>query len=186
MDKLVMNASVLIVAGSETTATVLSGVTYLLLDNPDKLAQLHTELRKAFNSDNDITLAKVSRLDYMLACLEETMRLYPPVPIGLPRIVPKGGRIVGGVYLPEGVCFLFPLLYMMYTNNVDRPTSPYGNDLYTETRPTSKTLTASVQSVFWETQDLQATSETCYNRFMWASGIVSADRESTGSASEDD
>ncbi|KAI0155736.1 cytochrome P450 ClCP1 [Pestalotiopsis sp. NC0098] len=102
MDKLVMNASVLIVAGSETTATVLSGVTYLLLDNPDKLAQLHTELRKAFNSDNDITLAKVSRLDYMLACLEETMRLYPPVPIGLPRIVPKGGRIVGGVYLPEG------------------------------------------------------------------------------------
>lgn len=113
MDKLVMNASVLIVAGSETTATVLSAATYLLLTNPERLAKLHTELRKAFKTDGDITLAKVSHLDYMLACLEETMRLYPPVPIGLPRIVPKGGRIVGGVYLPEGVRFPFPVLYMM-------------------------------------------------------------------------
>ncbi|KAK6205928.1 hypothetical protein LQW54_008120 [Pestalotiopsis sp. IQ-011] len=135
MDKLVMNASVLIVAGSETTATVLSGVTYLLLTNPDKLAKLEEELRKAFDSDDDITLAKASHLDYMLACLEEAMRLYPPVPVGLPRIVPKGGRIVGGVYVPEG--------------------------------PTSETLIASVQSVFWEIQDLQAMSDTCSNRSMW-------------------
>lgn len=111
MDKLVMNASVLIVAGSETTATVLSGVTYLLLTNPDKLAKLEEELRKAFDRDDDITLAKASHLDYMLACLEEAMRLYPPVPIGLPRIVPKGGRIVGGVYVPEGVCFAFPSIH---------------------------------------------------------------------------
>ncbi|KAI1868414.1 uncharacterized protein JN550_006330 [Neoarthrinium moseri] len=101
MDKLVMNASVLIVAGSETTATVLSGVTYLLLSHPDKLARLTDEVRNAFESEDDITVVKVSQLDYMLACLEETMRLYPPVPIGMPRIVPKGGRIIGGSYVPE-------------------------------------------------------------------------------------
>ncbi|ETS80705.1 hypothetical protein PFICI_08234 [Pestalotiopsis fici W106-1] len=101
MDKLVMNASVLIVAGSETTATVLSGVTYLLLRHPEKLARLTREVRSAFVSDDDITMAKASQLDYMLACLEETMRLYPPVPIGMPRIVPKGGRIIGGSFVPE-------------------------------------------------------------------------------------
>lgn len=101
MDKVVMNASVLIVAGSETTATTLSGVTYLLLSNPDKLARLTDEVRNAFQSEEDITMAKASQLDYMLACLEETMRLYPPVPIGMPRIVPKGGRFISGSFVPE-------------------------------------------------------------------------------------
>lgn len=109
MDKLVMNASVLIVAGSETTATVLSGVTFLLLSHPDKLARVTDEVRNAFESEDDITMAKASQLDYMLACLEETMRLYPPVPIGMPRIVPKGGRIISGCYVPENVCVAFLL-----------------------------------------------------------------------------
>jgi cytochrome P450 len=63
MDNLVMNASVLIVAGSETTATVLSGVTYLLLRYPDKLAKLTDEVRSAFESEDDITMAKFSQLD---------------------------------------------------------------------------------------------------------------------------
>lgn len=116
MDKVVMNASVLIVAGSETTATTLSGVTYLLLSNPDKLARLTDEVRNAFQSEEDITMAKASQLDYMLACLEETMRLYPPVPIGMPRIVPKGGRFISGSFVPERVCTtLLPLITFMLT-----------------------------------------------------------------------
>ncbi|KAI3394417.1 hypothetical protein diail_2829 [Diaporthe ilicicola] len=110
MDKLVMNASVFIVAGSETTATVLSGVTFLLLSQPDKLARLTDEVRNSFESEDDITMAKASQLDYMLACLEETMQLYPPVPIGMPRIVPKSGRIISGSYMPENVCVAFLLL----------------------------------------------------------------------------
>lgn len=110
MDKLFMNASVFIVAGSETTATVLSGVTFLLLSQPDKLARATNEVRNAFESEDDITMAKASQLDYMLACLEETLRLYPPVPIGMPRIAPKGGRIISGSYVPENVCATFLLL----------------------------------------------------------------------------
>ncbi|KAH8750286.1 cytochrome P450 [Diaporthe sp. PMI_573] len=110
MDKLFMNTSVFIVAGSETTATVLSGVTFLLLSQPDKLARLTDEVRNAFESEEDITMAKASQLEYMLACLEETLRLYPPVPIGMPRIVPKGGRIISGSYVPENVCVTFLLL----------------------------------------------------------------------------
>lgn len=110
MEKLFMNASVLIVAGSETTATVLAGVTFLLLRHPEKLARLKDEVRNAFESADDITMAKASQLDYMLACLEETMRLYPPVPIGVPRVVPKGGRIICGSYVPENVSVVFILL----------------------------------------------------------------------------
>ncbi|KAK3933460.1 hypothetical protein QBC46DRAFT_435168 [Diplogelasinospora grovesii] len=30
----------------------------------------------------------------MIACLHETMRIYPPVGAGLPRIVPRGAEVV--------------------------------------------------------------------------------------------
>lgn len=103
MEELVTNASILVVAGSETTATTLSGVTYFLLMNPDKLKKLIAEVRGAFQKESDITIVSASRLDYMLACLDESMRLYPPVPIGLPRIVPEGGRVICGRYVPEDV-----------------------------------------------------------------------------------
>ena len=43
--EIIANSSVLIVAGSETTATLLSGATYYLLQNPTKLARLQDEVR---------------------------------------------------------------------------------------------------------------------------------------------
>lgn len=103
MDKLVRNANVLIIAGSETTATLLSGAVYLLTTHPDKLAKVANEVRSAFNSEEEITLNSVSRLSYMLACLNEALRCYPPVASGLPRVVPKGGAYVAGKFVPEDV-----------------------------------------------------------------------------------
>ncbi|KAK8061106.1 hypothetical protein PG997_015327 [Apiospora hydei] len=100
--QLQMNASLLIVAGSETTATLLSGATFLLLTNPEALEKLTNEVRSTFADDADITLSSVGSLSYMLACLNESLRRYPPVVIGLPRVVPKGGAQVAGHVIPEG------------------------------------------------------------------------------------
>ena len=69
------NASVLIIAGSETTSTLLSGITYLLLRNPEQLERLTDEVRSSFKSDDEITLLSVNKLEYMLACLNEGLRL---------------------------------------------------------------------------------------------------------------
>uniref|UniRef100_L2G907 Cytochrome p450 monooxygenase n=1 Tax=Colletotrichum fructicola (strain Nara gc5) TaxID=1213859 RepID=L2G907_COLFN len=101
LDELEANSSILIIAGSETTATVLAGVTYLLLKNPDKMKKLVEEVRTMFASEEEIDLTSVNRLTYMLACLDEALRMYPPVPTGLPREVPKGGATICGQYIPE-------------------------------------------------------------------------------------
>ncbi|CCF42007.1 cytochrome P450 ClCP1 [Colletotrichum higginsianum] len=101
LEELEANASILIVAGSETTATLLSGVTYLLLKNPEKMAALVREVRTAFRSEDDINLTSVTGLPYMLACLNEALRMYPPAPIGLPRTTPEGGATVLGEFIPE-------------------------------------------------------------------------------------
>ncbi|TPX17045.1 uncharacterized protein E0L32_012302 [Thyridium curvatum] len=101
LDRLQSNANTLIVAGSETTATLLTGVTYLLLSHPEALKKVTAEVRTAFAAEEDITLTSVGKLTYMLACLNEAMRCYPPVPIGLPRVVGRGGTTIAGHEVPE-------------------------------------------------------------------------------------
>lgn len=76
---------VLVFAGSETTATLMSALTALLLENPDKLAKAVQEVRGTFPSPDQMDINSVNQLPYLLACLNEGLRFYPPVPDGLPR-----------------------------------------------------------------------------------------------------
>lgn len=103
MGELQTNASTLVVAGSETTATLLSGATYYLLKTPRVLAKLQDEVRSAFKSDSEITLASCNNLTYIHAVINEALRMYPPVPVGLPRIVDAQGDMIAGQWVPAGV-----------------------------------------------------------------------------------
>ncbi|USP80045.1 cytochrome p450 monooxygenase [Curvularia clavata] len=96
------NSVLFLVAGSETTATALSGFTYLVLRHPDIHAKLVHELRSSFTSLGDINVEKVGKLEYLTACIQEALRMYPPVPTGFPRIVPEGGGEISGHYIPGG------------------------------------------------------------------------------------
>jgi cytochrome P450 len=101
-DEMDSNAILFLGAGSETTATILSGVTYLLLSNPCTYTHLVHEIRTRFERLDQITLDEVNKLDYMLACLQEALRMYPPVPTGFPRVVPAAGDRISGHYIPGG------------------------------------------------------------------------------------
>ncbi|OIW22978.1 putative cytochrome P450 monooxygenase [Coniochaeta ligniaria NRRL 30616] len=100
-ERLRINASTLIIAGSETTATLLTGVTYLLLSNPDTFRKLTDEVRSSFKSDDEITLLSVGSLTYMFACLNEALRVYPPVAGGMPRSTPNGEATIDGYVVPK-------------------------------------------------------------------------------------
>ena len=99
------NASLLILAGSETTATLLSGLTYYLLKNADVHRKLVGEVRSSFKSEDVITIAEVLELPYLNAVLEEGLRMYPPVPASLSRRVPEGGATISGRFVPEYVSY---------------------------------------------------------------------------------
>ena len=96
--------NILIIAGSETTATVLSGITNYLVRDSNVLQKLVNEVRGSFSKEEDLTLAALQQLPYLNATIEEGLRLCPPIPAGLPRLVPQGGDTVCGHWLPEYVC----------------------------------------------------------------------------------
>ncbi|KAJ5114520.1 hypothetical protein NUU61_000279 [Penicillium alfredii] len=96
------NAFILIVAGSETAATLLSGCIYYLCTNIHAMSRLANEVRSAFTQDADITFRTVNNLTYLAAVIEEALRMYPPFVTSLARIVPQGGAMVDGNFVPEG------------------------------------------------------------------------------------
>lgn len=95
-------SNALIVAGSETTATLLTGLTYRLCRTPEVYAKLREEVRARFTSSQQIT-SQTATFPYLTAVINETMRIYPPIPIAMPRITPDGGETVAGVFVPGGV-----------------------------------------------------------------------------------
>jgi cytochrome P450 len=116
------NASALVLGGSETTATLLSGTAFLLLRHPEIMVKTVREVRSAFSTEQDITIDSVNNLTYMIAVLTESMRVYPPVPTFSPRRVPQPGDSVGGKQLPAGtsISFVHYAAYH-YSGNFRRP-----------------------------------------------------------------
>lgn len=102
-DEIIANSGLFIIAGSETTATALSGLMARLIWNPQCYAKLTHEIRSTFSEESSITFNAVLNLPYLNACIEEALRVHPPVPAGPPRVVPPGGDFIDGKWVPGGV-----------------------------------------------------------------------------------
>ncbi|KAJ5672587.1 cytochrome P450 [Penicillium longicatenatum] len=107
--------AMLTTAGSETTATVLTGILCYLVNEPDKLALVTNEARQEFSNSADVTLSSVQNLHYLKAVIHEGLRLCPPVPWMLPRLVPEGGEVICGKWIPGGT----PVSLQAYALNRD-------------------------------------------------------------------
>ena len=88
-----------LVAGIDTTG---DGLCFLMhhLSLPLPSSQrvqdkLHAELRENAG-------APLDDLPYLEAVIKEGLRMFGPIPMSLPRLVPAGGRVVDGVHLPGG------------------------------------------------------------------------------------
>lgn len=102
-DHLVAEARALVVAGTDTSANTLSGLFFHLAHNPPVLAKLTAEIRSTFVSVEDIMLGpKLSRCQYLRACVDEALRISPPVPGELPREVLPGGAKINGRFYAQG------------------------------------------------------------------------------------
>ncbi|KAL4870920.1 cytochrome P450 [Aspergillus spectabilis] len=97
--------SVLMNAGSDTKAIALTNVMYHLIKFPSALDCLRKELDMVLSNTADrlVTYAQVKNLPYLRACLDESLRLSPPVAFGLNRKTPSEGIIIDGNWLPGGV-----------------------------------------------------------------------------------
>ncbi|KAL7812160.1 cytochrome P450 [Trichoderma aethiopicum] len=103
------DARLLIIAGSDTSAGVLTNALYLLASNPHCYQQLQEELQKRFPGGiTDWTYEKAKAIPYIDHIIHETMRLRPTVPGGMPRTVPPQGLFIDGRFIPGGTIAAVP------------------------------------------------------------------------------
>lgn len=110
-----MTGPTLIFAGSETQATLLYGLTYLLTRHPAVLQTLTEEVRGAFARQEDITYTDVSHLKYLVACISEGLRCFPPVANASTRRTPSDGCVINGAFVPGDVRRPVSLQYLITT-----------------------------------------------------------------------
>jgi cytochrome P450 len=98
-------AQSVVAAGVDTTAVSLVTGTYMLLKDPSKVAKLKQELKSAWPSlaSTPPGLEALERLPYLAAVIKESLRMAPHITAGFPRVVPFGGKTIGGIFIPGGV-----------------------------------------------------------------------------------
>ena len=102
-------------AGHETTATALSWAFYQIYQNPDVIEKLQLELKSLGENPNPLETAK---LPYLSAVCQETLRMYPVLPVLFPRIAKSPIKIAGIEFDAETI--FMPSLYLVH----------YREDLY--------------------------------------------------------
>jgi cytochrome P450 len=99
MDDVHLEASGLIVAGTDTTSTTLTYLVWAVLSQPKLQKALEAEVAALDKDYGDTDLEKLPMLN---AVIEETLRLYGAAPSGLPRSVPPGGVTINEQFIPAG------------------------------------------------------------------------------------
>ena len=97
------SAATLILAGSEGTSALLTATTNFLVRCPEKQTKLADEIRSSFASESEINLERLEKLPFIKAVFDEAMRITPPVPTAIPRIVPPDGDVICNEIVPGGV-----------------------------------------------------------------------------------
>jgi cyclooctat-9-en-7-ol 5-monooxygenase len=97
----------MLIAGTETTAGVLSWACYLLSRHPHVLRRLQTELDETLG-DRELRYADLGNLRYLRQVIAETLRLYPPTwmlmrspvaDVDLGRwTIPAGSTVIFSIY----------------------------------------------------------------------------------------
>ena len=92
---------------SVTLSAIVCPFINYVCSNPQVLATLSAEI-DSFESKKEISspiasYRESSRMPYLMACIEETLRLAPPTPVALTRKIGTGGTMLNGVFIPEGV-----------------------------------------------------------------------------------
>ncbi|KAL3523037.1 hypothetical protein ACH5RR_015871 [Cinchona calisaya] len=98
----------LFIAGTDTSSSTIEWAMTELIKQPKYLEKIRHELEREI-SGNVINESNLSQLSYLQACVKETLRLHPPVPLLLPRhanetrqvmnyTIPEGTQIVVNVW----------------------------------------------------------------------------------------
>lgn len=111
----------------------MAAITFYVAHNPIVQSKLRAELDGALGAPSDdgdedgpkiASYERIKKLSYLQDVVNEGLRLFSTVGMGLPRIVPEGGLSVSGYDVPPGTVVSVPT-YVLH-----RDTAIWGEDAH--------------------------------------------------------
>ena len=102
------DSRLIIVAGSDTTAATLVHLFYHLAADQEVQKKVREEVANLCGGEGVIEEKKIKDAEYLNGCINEALRLHPPVPSGVFRKTPKEGVEIAGTYVPGDTCIQLP------------------------------------------------------------------------------
>jgi cytochrome P450 len=128
------NLPLILFAGLDTLSAALSGLVAFLVEAPETLQQLQDEVRSTFPESSAIDAPTMKNMKLLNACINEILRIYPGAPGEFPRVVPAGGAMISGKWVPAGIrVYTSPLGAFRSPANFHDPDSFHPERWYTET-----------------------------------------------------
>lgn len=91
----------MLVAGHETTGSVLTWTLYLLANNPTQMRKAQQEVDEVLGDRQQPNMQDYAKLKYVMRCVNESMRLYPHPPVLLRRAMVQD-ELPGGYTVHRG------------------------------------------------------------------------------------
>ncbi|KAI1419989.1 cytochrome P450 [Xylaria sp. FL1777] len=102
-DELLGEGILMMMAGSDTSSSALTATIFYLSRHPEAMKKLRSELNSTFQQASGIEPVVAENCRYLRACIDEAMRMSPPAPTNIPRIVGEEGILIDGVHFQPGV-----------------------------------------------------------------------------------
>ncbi|KAI0821898.1 high nitrogen upregulated cytochrome P450 monooxygenase 2 [Trametes gibbosa] len=121
-----------VIAGADTTSSALTSIFFCLLTHPEAYRRLREEIDRFYPPGEDpCNLQHHLDMHYLSAVINEGMRVWPPVPSGVQRLVPRDGpgATFGTRYFPPGTAVKLHSYSILHD---PRNFSPHTTDFWPE------------------------------------------------------
>ncbi|KAL8977784.1 MAG: hypothetical protein Q9205_006485 [Flavoplaca limonia] len=126
------DSSLLIAAGSDAVRLTIAATIFYWLKNPHTFRKAAEEIHSCGSSPGLISDTQLSSLIYLRACVDETMRLFPPKASSLPHEVLRGSTTIDGIYVPEGMTVGTSIYALHHSPDIYKDPFVYNPDRWLE------------------------------------------------------
>lgn len=115
------------IAGSDSTAGALRAIFYFLMKHPEKMSKLVREINNAFDNGSltsPVQYHQASKMPYLKAVIQESLRMFPPFGAPMPRYAPAAGLEISSFDLTPGTKIGMNAMVTQYDKEV------FGEDVY--------------------------------------------------------
>ncbi|KAL0414180.1 UNVERIFIED_CONTAM: cytochrome, partial [Sesamum radiatum] len=131
------------VAGTDTSAATITWAMTALTKKPQVLNKVQQEIRYLVGKKGSVVEDDIHKLPYFKAVVKETLRLYPPAPLSLPRLTIQASVVDGYEVEPDTRVYVnvwaieveVTLANLLYSFNWELPTGMMEDDVDMDSLP---------------------------------------------------